>query len=116
MLLNLTNHPSSNWPENQKSLAKERYQKIQELPFPKINPEWNEEELDQLVEEYENKIQKLKPQAVHIMGEMTFTYRLVNRLKEMGIPCIASTTERTDTFDEDDHKISTFKFVRFRNY
>ena len=53
--------------------------------------------------------------AVHIMGEMNFTYALVNKLKANGIKCVASTTKR-ETVEENGVKISKFNFVRFREY
>lgn len=115
MLLNLSNHPSTLWGDNQKKSAERLYKKIQDLPFPQINPEWNEDQIDDLVQEYFMKIQDINPQAVHIMGEMTFTYRLVNRLKGVGISCVASTTNRK-AIEKDGVKTSTFEFVKFRSY
>src|SRR5699024_4097856 len=96
-LLNLSNHSSTSWPKNQKESAIEKYGSIQDLSFPQIDPGIDEESLTQIVETYLQKIREINPKAVHIMGEMTFTYRLVNRLKEIGIPCIASTSERKVT-------------------
>lgn len=116
MLLNLSNHPSSFWKKNQMDAAKEKYQSVQDLPFPQIPPDTSDEELDKLVDEYFNKIRNINPSAVHLMGELTFTYRLVNRLKEVGIPCIASTTQRMASEDENGKKTSVFSFVRFRPY
>lgn len=115
MLLNLSNHPSANWPHGQWNTAIEQFGSVQDLPFPQINPNANADEIEQLAEEYETKVRLLNPSAIHIMGEMTFTYKLVNRLKAIGISCIASTTERT-TEEENGTKTSVFKFVRFRSY
>jgi len=115
MLLNLSNHPSNLWPQNQTALAIEKYGEIQDLPFPNINPEIEAYELDQLAEEYEIKIRKLNPTAVHLMGELTFTFRLVNRLKAIGVNCIASTTSR-NVIEKDGAKTSVFAFVSFRAY
>lgn len=116
MLLNLSNHPSIQWPKNQESLAIEKYSIVEDLPFPQIDPKLSGDDLDQQVEEYETIIRKIDPDAVHIMGEMTFTFRLVSRLKDIGIPCVASTTEREVRIDAHGKKISSFIFVRFRDY
>lgn len=116
MLLNLSNHPSASWPEEQLTAAIEKYNSVEDLAFPQINPEWDSDQIEQLAEEYEIKVRKLNPTAVHLMGEMTFTYKLVNRLKAIGIPCIASTTERIATEDGNGNKTSVFQFVRFRMY
>ncbi len=115
MLLNLSNHPSPLWPENQTLAAIEKYGSIQDMPFPAIDPASKEEDLDLLTEEYFTKIEQLQPTAVHIMGELTFTIRLVNRLKSIGIPCIASTTKRNAT-ENGNTKTSIFEFIAFRAY
>lgn len=115
MLLNLTNHPSHQWPENQTALALEFYQSIIDLPFPQIDPSLTSSQLDELVDVYFQKVIAFHPHAVHIMGEMTFTFRLVQRLKVIGIPCIASTTERI-TEQVGEVKTSRFQFVQFRAY
>jgi len=115
MLLNLSNHPISSWKENQKKTGIEKYQSIEDLAFPQIDPYADEDDIEKLVDEFEFKIRKINPTAVHIMGEMTFSYRLINRLKKIGIPCLASTTKRV-VWEEDGVKKSKFEFVNFRNY
>jgi hypothetical protein len=115
MLLNLTNHPSSQWPQKQYNHAVELYQEIVDLSFPQISPFLDTSELDALVETYENMVRKINPLVVHIMGEMTFTFRLVNRLQAFGIACIASTTERK-VVENNGIKTSIFEFIQFRNY
>ncbi len=115
MLLNLSNHPSKQWSEKQYNHAVALYQEITDLPFPQISPALDSASLDRLVEEYEIKIRQLNPLAVHLMGEMTFTFRLVNRLQSIGIACIASTTQRI-VEEREGLKASLFEFVRFREY
>ncbi len=118
MLLNLSNHPSTNWPANQLEAATQQFGGVQDMPFPEIVPEWGADEVLQLAERYYNDIRKsaLLPSAVHLMGELTFTFALVQKLKAAGISCIASTTERIVNLDENGTKHSTFRFVRFRKY
>lgn len=116
MLLNLTHHASVNWPQNQKETAIKKYGMIQDLFFPQIDPKSSEAELDVLVNKYVEQIRVRNPRAVHIMGEMTFVYRLVNSLKNLGITCIASTTLRNVKEEKDGTKTSSFQFVKFREY
>ncbi len=116
MLLNLSNHPSDNWPDNQKNQAIEKYGRIEDMSFPSIDPNWDESQINQLAEVYEAKIKEINPTAVHLMGEMTFTFNLVTRLKTLEIECIASTTERIVEEDSNGHKTSVFRFVQFRKY
>ena len=54
--------------------------------------------------------------TIHIMGEMTFTFRLVEKLKAAGIRCVASTSERVVQELSDGKKVVQFSFVRFREY
>lgn len=115
MLLNLTNHPSKQWSAKQHDHAVEFYKEVIDLPFPQISPVLDSTSLDMLVDEYEIKIRQISPVAVHIMGEMTFAFRLIQRLKSVGILCIASTTERI-TEQVENTKTSHFEFVQFRAY
>ena len=89
------------------------------MPFPQIAPNASDDELEKLALDYVQRIVSLaesKDITVHIMGEMTFTFMVVTRLKELGIKCIASTTERNTIFNPDGTKLSEFSFVKFREY
>lgn len=100
-------------------MAAHSYGAIEDLPFPAVSPSMDDEELDGLVEKYTEMIVNAcdsNTTCVHIMGEMTFTYRMVTRLKSLGFCCVASTTERVAETTSDGQKLSTFRFVRFRRY
>ena len=114
MLLNFTNHPSNLWLATQKEAAKE-YGDIVDMSFPQIAPEATTAEIAVLAQKYIDKIMALQPNAVHIMGEMTFTFAVVNGLLKANLNCIASTTKRTVT-EKNGEKISVFEFVQFRPY
>lgn len=120
MLINLTNHPYSAWDENQKKAA-EQFGECTDLPFPPIDPTAGNEEVEALADEYLHKITTMVKEdnaqpVVHLMGEMTFLFALANKLKENGIRCVASTSERSTTDMGNGQKTITFKFVRFRDY
>lgn len=116
MFVNLTNHPSSAWSDGQRQAAL-RYGEIIDLPFPVIDPASPTKDVGILADRTVEEIKHLDDSpVVHIMGEMTFTYAVVARLKALGITCVASTTERDTVIGPDGRKISTFKFVRFREY
>lgn len=119
MFINLSNHPSDRWGEAQLETARKNYGEIIDMSFPQIAPNATDEELQILVQEYVQRIMslaKFQNVTVHIMGEMTFTFMVVTRLKEMGIRCVASTTERKTTYKADGTKLSEFSFVKFRKY
>lgn len=113
MFLNLSNHPSDHWAEKQLAAAGD---KVMDMPFPLVAPDGTEAYIEQLANEYLQRIMAINNvAAVHIMGEMNFTFSLINKLKAKGIKCVASTTKRIVT-EVDGQKISTFEFVRFREY
>ena len=118
MLINLSNHPSQYWDKKQIE-ASQGFGKLIDMPFPLIKPDASDDELEELSKEYVKNIVSLgnpKSITVHIMGEMTFTFLVVTRLKQLGIRCLASTTERKTTYNENGVKMSEFSFVRFREY
>ena len=99
--------------------AARSYGDVVDLPFPGVAPDADSQELQPLAQDC---VQMILSQGeadnitVHIMGEMTLTFRVVTRLKELGIRCIASTTERKTTYNADGTKLSEFSFVKFREY
>lgn len=118
LFVNFSNHPSRYWDKKQREASLD-YGELLDMPFPQIDPNASDEELLILVQDCVHKIVSLedsKSITVHIMGEMTFTYMVVARLKELGIKCVASTTERKTSYSEDGTKISEFSFVKFREY
>lgn len=116
MLLNFTNHPYNKWKDNQKNSAIELYGSVKDLPFPLINPDADELDIKEEARKSLEEIIALQPDAVHIMGEMNFTFQMVFFLMKEGIPCIASTTNRIITDLPDGTQISEFNFVKFRPY
>ncbi len=120
MLINISNHPHKGWQSAQRKAA-EIYGNVIDIPFPNVPPQASTTEVEVMTARYLNHIlnvmkqgEKL-PMAVHLMGEMTFTYALTHKLRAQGIPCVASTTERVVTMDGDSKK-TTFKFIQFRPY
>lgn len=117
-LLNLSNHPSEFWGQKQLEAAKE-YGEIKDIPFPNVLPDAGYSEILELAEQYVESILSIAENyhiTVHVMGEMTFCYLVVTKLKEKGIDCIASTSERISEEITDGRKIIDFHFVKFRSY
>lgn len=119
MLINLTNHPSTQWSERQLEAAKS-YGDIIDIPFPTIDEMADEAYIDALADEYLQKILASttdKDVTVHLMGELTFTFALLKRLQGHGIPCIASTSKRIVKEETAGRKGEViFQFERFRRY
>lgn len=119
MLLNFTNHPSKIWSEKQKDAAK-LFGEIVDMPFPHIDESADENYISKLADEYLQKILLIAERenvVVHLMGEQTFVYSLVKRLKNRNINCVASTTKRIVKLDSSGQKKEViFQFERFRYY
>jgi len=121
MLINLSNHSFADWQVEQIQTAEELYGEIFDLKFPDIPPAAEKSKIDQFVDIYINKCllildkEDIENCAVHIMGEHTFTYGMINKLKSVGIKCIASTTSSNSNC-VGNKKTSLFHFVGFREY
>jgi hypothetical protein len=85
------------------------------MPFPNIDPHGTPDQILIMAEKYGNEIRKMNPRAVHIMGELTFTFCLVHLLQSWGYLCLASTSERM-VEEKEGKKVITFSFVQFRTY
>ena len=119
MFLNLSNHPSANWSAEQSEVAKRLYGEIVDLPFPVVDPTGDEEYIATLADKYCQMVLEMSEGleiTVHLMGEMTFTFALIQCLRIHNIPCVASTTQREIVEHSDGRKESLFKFVKFREY
>jgi len=93
MLLNLSNHPSSLWQDNQLKAALDKYESIIDIDFPYIDPDYSEQEIEELAQEYFNKCLPYfnsvdRYNAAHIMGEHNFVFSIVNKLMNAGIKII----------------------------
>lgn len=121
MLINLSNHPSDKWSSRQLSAALNKYTSVVDLPFPHISPNATTSQVKSKAQSYLSKILKIissstdKNNAVHLMGEFSFVYHLVNLLKKKKISVVVSTTNRI-VEESDEKKIVIFDFVRFREY
>lgn len=118
IFINLSNHKCDSWTEKQLCKAKE-YGTIREMEFPSIDPEATTEDINTLAKEKAEEIISIARTAnvtVHVMGEMNFTFAIVNLLKKFGITCIASTTHRIVETLPDGIKQVKFDFIKFRKY
>ena len=119
MLINFTNHPSALWDTTQLAAAQQQFGNVVDISFPEVDPAGDEQYIAHLADQYLDKILSLANgviPTVHLMGEMTFTVALLNRLRTHNILCIASTTQRiVETLPNGDKKV-TFQFNKFRHY
>lgn len=119
MFINISNHPSIAWKEEQISEA-QIYGEIMDIPFPNIPPQMDTEEMKSIVDYYIRKIEvltigKTEDMLIHVMGESVFSFMLIVSLLQKKYKVVASTTERIVSY-EGEVKRTEFKFVRFREY
>ncbi|MFA7203068.1 MAG: CRISPR-associated protein [Dysgonamonadaceae bacterium] len=119
MLINLSNHPLDEWGEKQKNEAASLYGEVVDFSFPIVPPEASSCEVEKMADEYLGKIKaitKNNDAVVHIMGEMTFCYALIQKLQKENIKCVASTTKRKVRVLPTGERAIDFDFVQFREY
>jgi len=119
MLINLSNHPLTEWDERQKNEAASLYGEVIDIPFPAVPPQADPLEIDRMADRYLQKIQTIAKNnevVVHIMGEFTFCYALIQKLQKRNIKCVASTTERSVRFLPTGERAVDFNFIQFRAY
>lgn len=118
MLINLSNHPSSNWEEGQKAAAS-MYGTIVDIAFPNIPPDLSVEEVEKQALAYllrcESLISVHELSAIHLAGEPIFCFLLAQMLLANKHECLTSTSQRVVS-EENGEKTSRFEFVQFRNY
>ena len=120
-MINLSNHPVKGWGPAQLAEAEKSYGRVVDLPFPAIPAAASSDEIVDLSSEFVNQCKKLLanrggPHAIHVMGEMTFTFVLVKQLQRAGFHCVASTSKRKVEQVAPGEKKSIFTFVQFRSY
>jgi hypothetical protein len=119
MLINLSNHPLPTWSDAQKQAAEHTFGEVRDLEFPQVDPSIDSNSVSELAQQYLEQTLATLPNAtnnaIHIMGEMTFTYAFVHLAHAQGLRCVASTSQR-DVVEYGDEKHVRFKFIRFRDY
>jgi CRISPR-associated Csx2 family protein len=112
-LVNISAFPFDEWSPTHQSLIRQEYQKVTDLLFPEDIARLNEADFQALIASYYKKILLIRPQAVHVLGEITFTYGLVERLKKAGIPCFAAIWEVEEHAQAN---LQTANWVGFRHF
>ena len=117
--INLSNHPSSQWSDDQLAAAR-KLGKIVDMNFPPIDPQTSPEKIQNYAKSTFSLIRALGKPVVMVQGEFTFTYQLVRLLQEAGIRAVVSCSERVSEEYVDENgatvKISSFRFEGFRDY
>ena len=117
MLLNITNHPSNKWSEEQMNGALNLALDVVDIPFPNVDPKLSTEEVykmaDNLVQDIEKKY-GINNICCLVQGDFTLTVALIFCLNYHEIPVYAATSERNTINNEDGSKTFIFNFNQFR--
>jgi hypothetical protein len=118
MLINLTNTPSFAWDKTQIDEAVGKYARITDIPFPIVSPWYSLAEVEKTAQEYFERIEAVlelynEENAVHIKGDNTFTFILLDKLRKAGIKAITSTFMKVMNEKDND---SQYEFIMFREY
>ena len=119
MLLNLTNHPSQRWPEEQRRAAKARWGSVTDYPFPTVDPEATTAQVAELARRTVEQVCALRPEAVLCQGEMSLTLALVTLLQNRDIQVYVTCSRRESRECVRDGvvvKTACFRFAGFREY
>lgn len=125
VFLNISNHPSAEWDEDQRSSALALGQPIRDLPFPEVPADADETWIQRMADELAAAATALAPAAALVQGEFTLTFALVDRLEKAGVPCYAASSPRlVEPLDEDAGAMRSaakstrrsFRFTRLRRY
>ncbi len=117
--INVSNHKSESWSKAQLEKAME-YGSITDIPFPDVDPLWSNEKIDEVVKKYFDIITSYDAPVAMVQGEFIFSFRLITRLKEAGIPVVAACAKRIseEHTAPDGSTVKTAKFVfgTFKEY
>lgn len=112
--VNFSNHPSGKWDNAQREAALE-YGEIIDVPFPSVDPDLGERDIDSLSDKYVREITEYDPVAVMCQGEFTLCFSVTQKLQALGIKVLSACSKR-DVIEKDGKRISVFRFVKFREY
>ena len=114
IFVNFTNHPSMNWGDAQLNAALE-YGWVVDVAFPMVDEGGNTAYIEELANEYLDKIMSYHPVAVLCQGEFCLAFKVISRLKECGIPVMAACSKRM-VKEKGSIKEVEFCFCQFREY
>ncbi len=123
ILINLSNHPSSKWSEEQKA----GWDEIVDIEFPNISADYDEIQVSKIVDKYLDRLVQLIPEIkakgsdfnLMLQGEYTFCYMMFDILKfieswNFWIPTTERIVIEEVKSDGSVDKKSIFRFVKWR--
>lgn len=120
MFANISNHPSREWTEAQRSACEALGGEIVDFAFPNVDPEWSSWQVNEIGQDLAERVAGVGVRAALVQGEFTLTWVLVRELRNRGIRCFAAATARNSEVDRTEDgttlRRSVYRFVRMREY
>ncbi len=114
IFINLTNHPSNEW-SNEQLLAAEKYGKVIDILFPNVPADAGTDDIRELCDIMVDKVMSYHPVIVLCQGEFTLAFKIINRLMDNNVMVVAACSERIAVVNGN-KKESYFNFTQFRAY
>ena len=121
VFINCSNHPSSEWSDEQKNAAgRDGKVEIVDILFPEVDPHWGQKKIKSKAEEVCKKIYGYNIDRVMCQGEFTLSYQIIRELKGNGINVVAACSRRETKECRKEggttEKKTVFRFEKFRRY
>lgn len=121
MFVNLSNHPSEKWSDQQKGMFSGGHA-IVDIPFPPVPASASMVEVHAMARDIvaAHFIDPARgwtdgrKNRVMVQGEFSLTIELTRMLQALGWECVVACSERNTVDNDDGTKTTRFEFVRFR--
>jgi hypothetical protein len=119
--VNISNHPSANWSQDQKNAVYGQFGtgRIIDVPFPHVDPLDSTEAIEKIaLALVTGVLEEHNPRFVMVQGEFTLTFTLTVLFQKAGLDVVVATSERKVEEivlpNGSTQKKAIFSFVQFR--
>lgn len=119
MFYNLSNHPHANWGNAQLEAAR-KWGDIEDVPFPEVNAQLNEQDILRVALECVKKIKMSKDDAIFVAGEYGFVFPIIDELLSQGKTVLSTASDSKKAYYTADNgtseRIIHYNFLKFIPY
>ena len=119
MFYNLSNHPHINWGNAQLEAAR-KWGDIEDVPFPEINAQLDEQDILRAAQECVKKIQMSKHDAILVAGEYGAVFPIIDELLNQGKTVLSTASDGKIAYHTADNgtseRIIHYNFLKFIPY
>jgi hypothetical protein len=118
MFINVSNHPSSRWSDDQREAALALGGEIRDVQFPNVPALATSDDVLDMAFDLADEIAAISQDVVAmVQGEFSLTIAVVNRLRAHGVKCVVACSEREvveTVANGETTKTAVFRFRQFR--